>query len=188
MFSISFYDNCEVLKRILSATILITTLVSPAIITIGTIEAERYLVRQDIKHLMMQGISKDRLQLIKITPDESDQLDWEHSQEFEYKSEMFDVVYQEFKNDTSYYWCWWDHRESSLNRELSQLLHNTLSNRKTNNENNIRLIILFKSLYSEALASVSCAAGETTNQQPICGYLANYSSTYLDTQNPPPEV
>ena len=74
---------------------------------------------------MLQGIDKDRLELISVGREESSKLRWVHSKEFEFLGEMYDVVYKKTSKDSIHYWCWWDHQETTLNKELNTLLNRT---------------------------------------------------------------
>lgn len=151
-----------------------------------TIETQKYLVRKEVKQMMIQGISKERLELIMVTPKTKYQLDWEHDAEFEFRGEMFDVIYQESTGDTIRYWCWRDHKESNLNRELALLLDKH-TNHQQSNQDNEPLLAFFKSLYAEVHDYISCCPNEALNPQPIFGYLGIYSTTSLDLSTPPPE-
>lgn len=48
-------------------------------------------------------------------------LRWEHSKEFEYEGEMYDVVRAETRNDSVFYTLWWDHEETEINQKLARL-------------------------------------------------------------------
>lgn len=71
---------------------------------------------------MIAGIDEEELVLLKFTTDEAaTKLQWEHSKEFEYKGQMYDVVSKKVKGDTIYFRCWWDHEETKLNKKLKKL-------------------------------------------------------------------
>tara|TARA_Y100001949_G_scaffold51985_1_gene43796 strand:+ start:771 stop:1235 length:465 start_codon:yes stop_codon:yes gene_type:complete len=108
---------------------------------------KRVKLRKEVKHQMMIGIPKEKLTLIISTPETAHLLDWEHAKEFEYEDEMYDVVYSESKGDTIYYWCWEDHKESELNKELSYLFHKSLDQSPDEDSNNALTLTFFKTLY-----------------------------------------
>ncbi|HEY1046941.1 MAG TPA: hypothetical protein VGF79_10920, partial [Bacteroidia bacterium] len=74
-------------------------------------------------------------------------LEWEHSKEFEYKGEFYDVVKSETNGDTTYYWCWWDYEETQLNRKCMELVTISLGNNPQKQKNQLRLFNFFESLY-----------------------------------------
>ena len=70
---------------------------------------------------MIEGIDQEELTLLRFaTENVENVLRWEHDGEFEYKGEMYDVVKREVRDDSSYFWCWWDHEETALNKKLQE--------------------------------------------------------------------
>lgn len=104
-------------------------------------------VRREVKHQIIAGIDKDELTLLRFTQDELVQLKWKHEKEFEYNGHMYDIVETELKGDTTYYWCWWDHKETKLNKQLTQLLNDVLSNHPERNREQNKVVAFYKSLY-----------------------------------------
>ena len=120
----------------------------PMLLSVTVIGVKRVNLRKEVKHRMMAGIPKERLSLIISTPETAHLLDWEHSKEFEYEDEMYDVVYVESKGDSTYYWCWEDHKESELNKELTILFHKSLDQSSDEDSNNTFSLTLLKTLFS----------------------------------------
>ena len=113
------------MKRKITAVFLLACLLMPALATFGYLQHQKYQVRKEVKHRLMAGIDKSELVLLKFTERQaSRELEWEHSREFEYRGEMYDVVERAVKGDTLYFWCWWDHKETALNKKLSTLVQN----------------------------------------------------------------
>lgn len=81
-------------------------------------------IRQ-VKEEVRQNINTKKYEeekvLFKFTSEDSSKLYWEHSREFQYEGEMYDVIRSEKKNDTIWYWCYWDKKETKLKRDLAQL-------------------------------------------------------------------
>jgi hypothetical protein len=146
------------------------------------------MVKREIKHEMMRGLPKERLTLIISHPNNEHLLDWEHSREFEYQKQMYDVVYQEIKGDSIFYWCWADHKESALNRELSTLFHQSMSQTDDTESKEGILLSLFKPFF---LSKQPLHNG----QQPyltLCTTTFFYSSTLVSidqsVESPPPQA
>jgi len=122
--------------------------VAPLATTFLVLQYQKKQVRKAVKWKMITGIDKEELVLLKFTEKEKQSLlNWKHDREFEYKGEMYDIVEIELKNDTTYYWCWWDHEETRLNKQLSELIWFKVTDNPKNKENQKRLSIFFKSLY-----------------------------------------
>jgi hypothetical protein len=87
------------------------------------IEYQRSEVKSEVKWRMIDGIDREELVLLKFSKQQSEnELHWEHSKEFEYMGEMYDVVERKTRADSVFYWCWWDYEETELNRKLASLL------------------------------------------------------------------
>lgn len=97
---------------------------------------------------MIEGIDKEELVLLKFTSEQQAlHLDWKHSKEFEYAGEMYDIVEQFTKNDTTYFYCWWDKEETALNRQLDNLIAGMSQSDPQQNDPQNQLSRFFKSLY-----------------------------------------
>ncbi len=138
-----------------------------------------------MKWKMIAGIDINELVLLKFTEAESQsQLRWEHSMEFEYKGQMYDIVKKEIKGDISYYWCWLDHEETKLNRQLDSLVAQVLWNNPQRQEKQNKLIEFFKKLYSESNTKLFASSVGSE----VIYFCCNKDSTsvYLTTPVPPP--
>lgn len=107
-------------------------------------------VKSEVKWKMIAGIDREELILLKFTEKEKDSLlNWKHSKEFEYQDNMFDVVETETVGDTTYYWVWWDHKETELNKQLDELIVQVLGNNPQKQEKQDQLIEFYKKLYCD---------------------------------------
>jgi hypothetical protein len=112
------------------------------------LQHQNKLVKKEVKWNMIAGIDKEELVLLKFTEEEKQTvLNWKHSREFEYRGEMYDIVTTERLGDTTYYWLWWDHEETKLNKQLSGLVAFALGHHPDHQEKQQRLNDFFKSLY-----------------------------------------
>lgn len=109
------------------------------------------MVRRETKHRMIEGIDRDELVLLVFADSQLGGLKWEHSREFEYKGQMYDVVYKEKTRDTTKYWCWWDHKETKLNKQLASALSGVFDNHPEKKARQAQLISFLKSLYFQQL-------------------------------------
>jgi hypothetical protein len=109
-------------------------------------------VKREVKWKIIEGIDKSELVLIHLIKNEAaEKLDWEHSREFEYEGEMYDVVEFEETKDSVKYWCWWDYEETTLNKNLAAVVHNLLGNHPDKKEKEQKLISFYQSLFSEKI-------------------------------------
>lgn len=83
---------------------------------------EKAAVKQQVKQKILGGIDKEELiSLTFKTTETSEILHWEHPGEFEYLGRMYDVVETKVKGDSISYWCWPDHEETQLNRQINEM-------------------------------------------------------------------
>ncbi len=167
--------------------LLIFCFVAPVTTTYIILKYQKKQVKREIKWKLISGIDKEELVLLKFTEEEKQtQLNWKHSKEFEYKGEMYDIVETKIVGDTTYYWLWWDHEETKLNKQLNQLVSFALGHNPKNQENQKRLEKFFKSLYFS----------ENENKELLTFFEVNskfyfrqnfYPSVFLIPPVPPPE-
>ena len=125
--------------------------------------------------------------LFKFTDEEAADLSWEHSKEFEYKGEMYDIIRQERKNDTTWYWCYWDKKETKVRKDMRNVLARalTLPQQQKNQE---RIGDFFKTLFlHQGLQFRTQDAGAssiTHAQRDAPSVLTNAPNP----PNPPPEL
>ncbi|WP_421871218.1 hypothetical protein [Marinoscillum sp.] len=175
------------LNRISVATILLVALASPLLVGFVTTKIELAMVRKEVKHQMMAGISKEKLTLISTTPATANQLDWEHSREFAYQQEMYDVVYTEVMGDTTHYWCWKDDKESRLNQELARLLHQD-SRQERQHKRSAQLLVLYKSLYYQKSDRFKLHCFKPNHSNTATQDQRAYLSPIRPIDTPPPQV
>lgn len=85
------------------------------------------LIKKEIKAMMKKTIPDDQLTLIIQTPDNADDFEWEHSKEFRYHGEMYDIVKKETcLGGTIKYFCFADEQETSLIDSFSKTVSNTM--------------------------------------------------------------
>ena len=135
----------------------------------------------------MRSDDHDGLVLLKFTKkDEQKLLRWEHSREFEFADQMYDIVKTEAHGDTTYYWCWWDEAETKLNQQLEELLVSKQSKQPIQSSQQEKLIDFFKSLYCADRHSWNVRSFESLQITPP--YEHHYRSIAHPPPVPPPEV
>lgn len=91
-----------------------------------------YKIKKEIKTRIKAGVPEEELVLLKIPKllEENPNKDFTriHEKEFRYKGEMYDIVNQEDKVDTTYYYCIHDVKESNLFANLESMIADELNN------------------------------------------------------------
>lgn len=143
-------------------------------------------IHQAIEIQIKTGASSDGLVTIKIsnTNPPSD-FTWVEKHEFRYKGEMYDIVKQEVTNDTTYYTCIHDVRESALYANMEQQIQDEFATNPERQQQHKNLLQKIPKIY--ILANDLIFLGfKCDTQQPDAKQTAwaNVSPTIL---SPPPE-
>lgn len=136
--------------------LLFLSFLAPAVTTYVYLRYQKKKVKSEVKAEIFAGIPRDKLVLLKFTkPQEKIELDWEHSKEFEYRGEMYDVVESEIKGDTTYYLCFEDKKETKVKNHIRQLVADIVNSNPQNQENGRRILNFFKSLYHSDVTEIN---------------------------------
>lgn len=147
---------------------------------------QKYLVKKQVKKQIIAGIDKKNLVLLSFSVRESKNLlKWKHSKEFQFKGQMYDIVEKLQKNDSIFYWCWWDCEETGLNKELNQLTDLTMGRNTGKDKNLPEINNLFKKLYyseiNNDIFSDEYLLIDYKTDNPIL-----YKSEFIAIPDPPP--
>ena len=96
---------------------------------------------------MIAGIEQKELVYFEFSTQEiKTKLRWEHSKEFEYQNQMYDVVEKKIVNGKTQLWCWLDSEETILNQKLQKLLTSVFSH-DTKSKDKENQVFLFTKLF-----------------------------------------
>lgn len=173
------------MKKILSI-LLIVFFITPFAGYYSYLNYQKYLVKKQVKKQIIAGIDKKNLVLLSFSVRESKNLlKWKHSKEFQFKGQMYDIVEKLQKNDSIFYWCWWDCEETGLNKELNQLTDLTMGRNTGKDKNLPEINNLFKKLYyseiNNDIFSDEYLLIDYKTDNPIL-----YKSEFIAIPDPPP--
>ena len=126
--------------------------------------------------------------LLKFTPEESARLAWEHSREFMYKGMMYDIICSEFVNDTIWYWCHLDIKESRLKKELNHLLAHGMNSLPVQKDHNNQLTHFFKTLFFYSRDYINNEQANSCRHIVFAFPNQAYSTLGISPPSPPPKV
>jgi len=172
----------------LASIILLVFLIFPFAGTYCWLHFKKQKIHKEIKWKLIARTDLNELVLIKIiAKTDNEQLNWKHSMEFEYKSEMYDIVSKEMHGDTTYYWCWWDHEETKLNRQLDDLVILAFGNNPDKSHRSQQLIDFMKLLYFQ---NYSCWDFNLPAEKKCFCIIdeSNYSAPNFIPDAPPPKA
>ena len=134
-------------KRSVSAWVLVVLLLAPLPLMVGYLHLQQRAVKKAVKRTLMAGVPDDELVLLRFSHTEAEtQLRWEHSREFEFDGDMYDIVRKEETADSVSYWCWNDHEETVLNRRVQRLAAVAWGSHPERRQHEDRLIQLLRQL------------------------------------------
>ncbi len=164
---------------------LLFSLFAPVAATFVYLQYQKKQIKREVKWNMIAGIDRDELVLLTFSKEETEtELRWKHSREFEYKGEMYDIVEKTVGRDSVSYWCWWDHEETALNRQLDGLLARVMGQNPERQKNQAQLSQFFKNLYFQEVQEESV---EMESLDKTTFFYANrFQSIGLSPPIPPP--
>ncbi len=116
-------DRFFPLREKIIAISFLFVLFAPVMTIYAYLQFEKSAIRREIKWKMIAGMDEAELVLLKFTKEETQtKLRWEHSKEFEYNGQMYDVVSTVVKGDSIFYRLWWDYEETELNKKLKRMV------------------------------------------------------------------
>ena len=143
-----------VLKKQLVLLSFLFCLLAPAMMTYLYLSFQKNQIKTEVKWKIIEGIDKSELVFIQLSKAQAEEkLEWEHSKEFEFQGEMYDVVEFEETSDSVKYWCWWDYEQTTLNKNLYALVNQLFGNHPDKKEKQQQLISFYQSLFSERVFS-----------------------------------
>lgn len=174
------------MKRFLTC-ILALSLFAPLGCTYFYLQWQKKQVKRAVKHRIIEGLSRSEMCLLRFDKKTIDQeVEWEHSKEFEYKGVMYDVVESSSTKDSVFYWCWKDDDETALNQQLTALLNLQLENQPIGNDANEKLVQYYKKLF---FSNKSIELAKLNGISNIDYYWSNnYQSLSTSPHYPPPKV
>lgn len=139
---------CQIILKKIFGILLLFCLVAPTVFTYTWLKYQQKVVRKEVKHRIIAGLHRDDLVLLKFTEKEKKQkLVWKHSKEFCFDTQMYDVVETEKHGDTTYYFCWWDHNETRLSKQLEDMWQVAWRRNSQRRNSQKRIIKFYKSLF-----------------------------------------
>lgn len=164
----------------------VLALLLPFATIFGWLSIERQVLRKNVKHELMKTVPED--ELIALTfprEDTTSALHWEHAGEFEYRGEMYDIARRNYSDDEVTYRVWWDHEETELNRQLTQLSLIHFSDSPIKEKSDQQLSFFMQQLFAEQFES-SLTDYAFHPIEHVFGYLRAHTNSVCEVDPPPP--
>ena len=163
-------------------------LIAPAVVTYSWLQQRKRVVKKEVKWKMIVGIDKSELVLLKFSKAEmASKLKWKHAKEFEFNNQMYDIVDKVVSKDSIQYWCWWDFKETKLNKQLDDLLVGVYENDSESEEKQNLVYKFYKSVYFQPVFSWFPFIDKNRPTK-VNVYAGFYQSKSLIVDSPPPNI
>ncbi len=180
-------DTFKPFKSFIIVIVFSFLVIDPVLVTFTWLQHKKTTVKKEVKRQIEEGIDEDEIVLLTFSKEEiKTKLRWEHPREFEYNHRMYDIVESMTEGDTVYYWCWYDHEETMLNRRLAEL-----KNQASGKSPKIRKYTALILSTSESLTCLFPYNGDVSipellNKQ-IGIFYHLYSQIFIQPPTPPPQ-
>lgn len=174
------------MKTKLSGILILFLLVVPIISTYTYLHIKKQSIKKEVKHQILNNIHEEDLILLKFTKEESENLKWKHSMEFEFQGEMYDIVKQEIQSENIVYWCWNDNKETRINKQIDSLLAFVLGENQQNKEKQKRLNDYFNSLFFSKLPEYDLKVFQSDYK--YNSFVIAYTNLSNSPPSPPPQI
>ncbi len=163
-------------------------MIVPAVVTYTWLQKHKRAVKREVKWKMIAGIDKSELVFFTFSnKDIQTKLRWEHAKEFEYKNQMYDVVEKKILKDSTQLWCWWDYKETKLNKQLQRILVTVFQNDSKSKEKQDQVFKFYKMVYLPSVFDWKPHFDASFCKKAICRNVFYKSVTSLISL-PPPKI
>lgn len=170
-----------------AAICLVVCLSAPFIGSFIWLKHQKHQVKKSIKKEIIAGIEDAELETLRFSLEQTKtELEWEHSKEFEYQGNMYDIVKQEIVGDSIFYLCWLDVEETKLNKKLSALLAIAWGNNQSKDKQQSYLSTFLKSLSFHQQTEFYLIKNHSDTKQSFCFISKHYSDVFKSPTAPPP--
>ena len=162
-------------------------LVAPFLGTYFFLHYQHNKIRKEVSEHILNEHNEENLVLLKFTAEESSALlKWKHAKEFEFNGRMFDIVSQENSNDTIYYTCYQDHKETTLNQTKKKLIAKSLGQEPFQKNHQKQIKNFFSTLFCKDYFAWSSNVNPSLNFEFLILNF-EFSSIIIAPLSPPPK-
>lgn len=171
----------------LASILLIFSFVLPLAVPYTVLQMQKKAVKKKVKWMMIAGLEEQALVHLEFSKTEAAKLDWQHSAEFAFNGEMYDIVRTLDRGDSVTYICWHDHEETALSKDLDRLLTHYFQHAPESNQTKVRTAMFLKTLIQTEVATVILRQSPSNRQvESLKPYMQRLYQAYLHTSTPPP--
>ena len=174
----------SIVKRT-AAILFLLSLFAPLFLASFYINIKIKSLKKDVRERIESGMEESDLSLMTFSvEDAANNIEWEDEKEFKYEGIMYDIVKSDTVGNLVMFWCYEDHRESDLNRQLEELSEIGMNKDPVQKENHKRISNFLKCLYFDYQSPTPLIIFETDIDR--CNLNAVFESRFITPPDPPP--
>lgn len=95
------------------------------------LQHRKEIIKREVAEGIERGLEKEQLVLLEFTLDEvKTKLKWRSAREFEFNHELYDLVESILDHDKILFWCWRDHQETEIEKEIKAVVFHSFKNKE----------------------------------------------------------
>lgn len=175
------------MKGWLSSTLLLCLIV-PFFGAWQFLSIQIHQIREQVHAIVLHNLTEDQKLLLTFSNEDAlTKLEWEHSREFEYNGEMYDVISLEVNGDSTSYLCYHDVRETRAKNELRNVIASALGSTPHNQKSQSHITDFLKTLFPIEPVHFRPIAESTAERNEIKRYQFSATIHLAIPPTPPPE-
>jgi len=172
------------------SVVLIALLLLQSVISMFVYDIKLKQIKRSVKWAYLNERSNDELALVKVAKsleiNSNAVFRRVHSKEFEFLGEMYDIVRQSDKGDTTYYYCFHDREETQLAQKIHEQLVNLLAQNNSTSKQEKKAWDFYQLKYLPIDYWQSAAIPVSDSKLKLsCSYST--LSGFFSTDSPPPD-
>ncbi|MBK9150799.1 MAG: hypothetical protein IPM26_07280 [Saprospiraceae bacterium] len=149
---------------------------------------EKYRIKKTVKYHIRNTIPRDELVELKFTQEEiKTKLRWEHSGEFEFQGQMYDVIDSYTCDNYLIYLCWRDHEETAINQKLRNYVENDFHQAPVNKDKKMQFRLFLKNLFIPDICSLADIRSSSIIIENMWHFSGQVLKGYESAETPPPQ-
>lgn len=168
--------------------VLLGLMIIPFAATFLWFKAEQHAVKKHVKRHIMQHTQKDELLEFTFLHNDTAQLNWKHSREFEWQGEMYDIIYRSHIDGVITYHVWHDSEETQLNNQINRMYHAMFFQQKDSSSQDICFQLILKGWMCESFDHPITSSNFKYPLRHLFHYVPHFSVPYIGFIDHPPLV
>lgn len=149
---------------------------------------EKAMVKKAVKRHLVEGLDDDKLVRLEFTHQEAKvKILWHHEEEFEFNGQLFDIVRQQITSSGVVYWCFPDHEETQLQKQLTELLNLNLKKDIQRQHKQQLSVTFYKNLFFET-ENIKVEPAESILTKPYTHFSIKFTNCLFSPPAPPPRL